>query len=128
MKQLSTFLNFILVCTLVCILVMLGLPDRTVKATQYTAAADSCDSSRSVHVSGTAVVNVTPNLFVNLGDQSALLQLVVQWDLAQNWQLLGSLNAPVGSSGTEYGGLETGVDNLTLEVGPSLFAQLAWYF
>ncbi len=71
MKQLSTFLNFVLVCVLVCILVMLGLPDRTVRATEYTAATDSCDSSRTVQVSGTAVVNVTPDrALIQLGVQS----------------------------------------------------------
>ena len=71
MKQFSTFLNFVLVCTLVCILVMLGLPDRTARATTYPAAADSCDSSRTVHVSGTAVVNVTPDrALIQLGVQS----------------------------------------------------------
>ena len=71
MKQISTFLNLVLICTLVCILVMLGLPERTVRATEYSAAADSCDSSRTVHVSGTAVVNVTPDrALIQLGVQS----------------------------------------------------------
>jgi hypothetical protein len=82
----------------------------------------------SLLVEWTPLLNLTPNLFVNLGDESVLAQLVAQWDLAQNWQLLGALTAPFGSKGTEYGGLETGVDDLTLEVGPSLFIQLAWYF
>ena len=82
----------------------------------------------SLLVELTPLVNVTPNLFFNADDGSALAQLVLQWDLAQNWQLLASVAAPFGSSNTEYGGLETGVDDLTLEVGPSLFAQLAWYF
>jgi hypothetical protein len=82
----------------------------------------------SLLVEVTPLLNLTPNLFVNAEDGSALAQLVLQWDPAQDWQLLGSLTVPVGSSNTEYGGLETGVDDLTLEVGPSLFAQLAWYF
>ena len=82
----------------------------------------------SLLVEMTPLVNVTPNLFLNLGDGSALAQLLVSWDLAQDWQLLASLNLPLGSAGTEYGGLETGIDDLTLEAGPSLFAQLAWYF
>jgi hypothetical protein len=82
----------------------------------------------SLLVEVTPLVNVTPNLFVNLGDGSALAQLVLQWNLAQDWQLLGALTAPLGSTGTEYGGLETERDDRTLEVGPSLFAQIAWYF
>ena len=74
------------------------------------------------------LLNVTANLFANLEDGSALAQGVVQWDLAQNWQLLAAATAPLGSKGTEYGGIETGLDGLTLAVGPSLLLQLAWYF
>ncbi|RLQ21014.1 hypothetical protein DWB85_14935 [Seongchinamella sediminis] len=70
----------------------------------------------------------TPNLFYNLGDSSGLVQLVAQYDLAQDWQLLVAGNIPFGASGTEFGGLDTGVDDLQLASGPSLFAQLAFYF
>ena len=71
MKQLSNSLNLILICLLVCILVVLALPDRNVGATEYTQSANSCDSSRSVNVSGTAVVNVTPDrALIQLGVQS----------------------------------------------------------
>ena len=102
------------------------LVDRIVRGELFTLGRHYVAASLLLEL--TPLLNVTPNLFVNLGDSSALLQLVMQWDLAQNWQLLGALSAPLGSSGTEYGGLETGVDDLTLEVGPSLFAQIAWYF
>ena len=74
------------------------------------------------------LVNVTTNLFANLEDGSGLTQVVLEWNLAQNWQLLASATAPLGSSGTEFGGIDTGIDDLTLAVGPSLLAQLAWYF
>ena len=74
------------------------------------------------------LVNVTTNLFANLEDGSALTQVVLEWDLAQNWQFLASAAVPLGSSGTEFGGIDTGIDDLTLAVGPSLLAQLAWYF
>ncbi len=76
----------------------------------------------------TPLLHLTPNLFLNLGDGSALVQLNLQWDLSQNWQLLGALSVPVGPGGTEFGGLESGAEDLTLSVGPSLFAQIAWYF
>ena len=102
------------------------LVDRIVRGELFTLGRHYVAGSLLLEL--TPLLNVTPNLFVNLGDSSALLQLVMQWDLAQNWQLLGALSAPLGSSGTEYGGLETGVGDLTLEVGPSLFAQIAWYF
>jgi hypothetical protein len=74
------------------------------------------------------LVNVTSNLFANAEDGSALAQVVIRWDLAQNWQLLAAATAPLGSKGTEYGGIETGLDDLTLAVGPSALLQLAWYF
>ena len=74
------------------------------------------------------LVNVTTNLFANLEDGSALTLVVLEWDLAQNWQFLASAAVPLGSSGTEFGGIDTGIDDLTLAVGPSLLAQLAWYF
>ncbi len=102
------------------------LADRLARGELFTIGRHYLAGSLLVEL--TPLVNITPNLFLNLEDGSALVQLVLQWDLAQNWQFLGSLNAPVGSSGTEYGGLETGLDDLTTEVGPSLFAQLAWYF
>ena len=70
----------------------------------------------------------TPNLFFNLGDSSGLVQLVSQYDLAQDWQLLLAGNLPFGSQGTEFGGLDSPVDGLQLSSGPSLFAQLAFYF
>jgi len=74
------------------------------------------------------LINVTPNLFINLGDGSAFAQLIGQWDVGQNWQLLASLSVPMGPAGTEYGGLETGIEGFRLSTGPSVFAQLAWYF
>lgn len=91
---------------------------------------------------------LSPNLFHNLGDGSGLLQLVGQYDLAQNWQLLVAANVPYGGDGTEYGGLEVpgqespgqespgqespgqespGQDS-RFSTGPGLFAQLAFYF
>ena len=74
------------------------------------------------------MINVTPNLFYNLGDNSALAQLVVQWDMAQDWQLLGALNLPIGPAGTEFGGLELEGEDLDLGAGPGVFAQVAFYF
>ena len=82
----------------------------------------------SLQVEVTPLLNVSPNLFYNLGDNSALAQVILQWDLAQDWQVLGALNLPLGPSGTEYGGLETGQDDLNLGTGPGLFAQVAFYF
>jgi len=82
----------------------------------------------SMTIEVTPLFNVVPNLFLNLGDGSALAQLVAQWDVSQNWQVLASVNVPVGPAGTEYGGLDSRVEGLQLSTGPALFAQLAFYF
>tara|TARA_R110001599_G_scaffold351822_1_gene584684 strand:+ start:11933 stop:13195 length:1263 start_codon:yes stop_codon:yes gene_type:complete len=82
----------------------------------------------SVLVELAPLLNVTANLFANAQDGSALAQVVLQWDLAQNWQLLAAATAPVGSNGTEYGGIETDFGDLTLAVGSTALVQLAWYF
>ena len=59
---------------------------------------------------------------------NVLAQLVAQFDWKQNLLVLGALNLPLGSDGTEYGGIESPVDGLYYSSGPSVFAQLAWYF
>jgi hypothetical protein len=82
----------------------------------------------SVLVEVTPLLHLTPNLFVNLDDGSLLAQLVGQYDLAQDWQLLCAVNLPVGSSDSEYGGFDSGIEDFEISYGASVFAQLAWYF
>jgi len=82
----------------------------------------------SASIELTPLFRVSPNLFVNLGDDSGLVQVVGSYDLAQNWQLLVAANAPFGGRGTEYGGLVLPGQNRTVGTGPSLFTQLAFYF
>lgn len=84
----------------------------------------------SVQVEMHPLLNLTPALFYNLGDGSALAQLGLRWDMAEDWQLLGAANVPMGPARTEFGGLslpEPLAEN-TLAVGPSLLLQLAYYF
>lgn len=71
---------------------------------------------------------MTPNVFVNLSDGSALVQLVTQNDLRENLVLLAAVNLPVGADGTEFGGIETGVQGQYFSTSLGFFAQLAWYF
>ncbi len=75
---------------------------------------------------------LTPNAFINLSDGSALVQVVSQHDIAQEWQILASLNIPVGRNGSEYGGIETGIEvdgeSTYLSTSLSFTFQLAWYF
>jgi hypothetical protein len=82
----------------------------------------------SVMIEMTPLWSVTPVLLANIGDPSALLQLMSTYSLGDNMTLRGSINLPIGSSGTEFGGIETGAPGLYLSTGPGLFAQFAWYF
>jgi hypothetical protein len=82
----------------------------------------------SLLVEVTPLFTVTPNVFWNLGDSSALLQLVTQNSLGDNLLLLGAIGIPVGASGTEYGGIETGLPNTYYSSNLSAFLQLNWYF
>jgi uncharacterized protein len=79
MKQFSTVVNAVLASTLIFILLGIGLPGFNVHAITPTptpasnqqAQSAACDSSRSVQVSGVAVVNVTPDRAqLKLGVQS----------------------------------------------------------
>ena len=76
----------------------------------------------------TPLLQVTPTAFVNVEDRSAFLQLSVRSDISEETLLQGSLNVPVGPSGTEFGGPESGVENRFLARGPSLFLQISHYF
>jgi len=82
----------------------------------------------SVTVEVTPLFNLTPNIFVNLIDPSALAQLVFSYDWKQDVRILGALNFPIGPNGSEYGGIDSTQPGLYISTGPSLFAQLAWYF
>jgi uncharacterized protein YggE len=75
MKQISNILNALLACTLMFMLVAVGLPNLTAQAASPDETTEEselvCNTGRSVQVSGTAVVNVTPDrVLIQLGVQS----------------------------------------------------------
>jgi len=82
----------------------------------------------SLTVEVTPLFNLTPKIFINLTDPSALAQVVLAYDWKQNIQLLAALNLPIGPGGTEYGGVDAEIPGLYVSTGSSLFTQLAWYF
>jgi len=82
----------------------------------------------SVTVEVTPLLVLTPNLFLNITDPSALAQLVLAYDWKQDLQILAALNFPIGPNGSEYGGIEAVQPDMYVSTGPSLFVQLAWYF
>lgn len=82
----------------------------------------------SLTVELTPLLNLTPNVFFNIADPSALAQMVLTYDWKQDIQLLAALNVPIGPNGSEYGGIDATQPGLYVSVGGSIFAQLAWYF
>lgn len=80
MKQLSTLVNTILAVVLILILLSTGMPNFNAQAAATTPTTtanptkepeNSCNSDRTVQVSGTAVVNVAPDrTLIELGVQS----------------------------------------------------------
>lgn len=75
MKQTTTILNTLLTCILMLMVVAVGLPNLNAQAASHTVATQDsdviCNTGRSIQVSGTAVVNVTPDrVLIQLGVQS----------------------------------------------------------
>jgi uncharacterized protein YggE len=80
MKHISTFINVILAVTLILILLSTGLPNFGVQAAATApttspqpvqVSESSCNSNRTIQVSGAAVVNVAPDrALIQLGVQS----------------------------------------------------------
>lgn len=78
MKQIPTILNTVLACALIFILVSICVPNIGVKAAPPTPTPEptqqinvGCNPSRTIQVSGTAVVNVKPDrALIQLGVQS----------------------------------------------------------
>lgn len=71
---------------------------------------------------------LTPTVFLNAADGSALIQLHTQNSLRENLSFLGSISVPVGPKGTEFGGIALGVTNRYFSTDLGVFAQIAWYF
>jgi len=82
----------------------------------------------SVLIEMTPLWSVSPTLLGNLTDPSGLLQLVTNYSLSDNMTLLGSLNVPFGSNGSEFGGPASLAPGRYFSQDAGLFAQFAWYF
>jgi len=82
----------------------------------------------SVMIEVTPLWSLSPTLLMNVSDPSGLLQLVTNYSLSDNMTLLGSLNFLVGSNGSEFGGIESGIPGRYFSTDAGVFAQWAWYF
>jgi hypothetical protein len=82
----------------------------------------------SAMIEVTPLFLLTPNVFCNLTDPSALVQVVFQNDLKENLLLWSAINLPLGADGTEFGGPATEIPDRYLSSGPSASIQLVWYW
>lgn len=71
---------------------------------------------------------LSPKIFANIEDGSALFQLVTRINLGENMEFLGAANLPLGPDGREYGGIPSGTDGPFLASNANIFVQFAWYF
>ena len=106
--------------------VMGSTTERVLRRQLFTLGRHYIAASAMIEV--TPLWTVTPILLANVGDPSALVQLTSRLSLGDNLTLLGSVNLPIGPSGSEFGGISTGMDDRFLSSGPGVFAQLAVYF
>ena len=102
------------------------LIERIARGELFTLAQNYLAASATIELTPLWLLSTTG--FVNLDDDSLLLQLVSRHDLAEDYQLLLAMNLPSGSEGSEYGDIDSAVEDRPLSTGVSLFAQLAAYF
>jgi len=82
----------------------------------------------SLTVEMTPLFRLTPTMFLNLQDPSALAQIVAQYDWKQDLVILTAVNIPIGPDGSEYGGPESDTEGKYLSGDASVFVQVGWYF
>ncbi len=102
------------------------LVDRYARGELFTLGRHYIAASALIEV--TPLWLLTPNVFLNASDGSSLVQLVSSYDFKQDWLFLTALSIPIGPPGTEFGGIDSGIEGKQLSTGLNLFAQLAWYF
>lgn len=102
------------------------LLERLARGEVFTLGRNYIAASATIEV--TPLFQLTPNLFANLDDPSALLQIATQNDLLQDLLLWGAVNVPIGADGTEFGGIPSGIDGVYLSSNFSVLAQLVWYW
>ena len=109
-----------------CLAASPELVERIARRQVFTLGRHYLGGSMMVEV--TPLFTLTPNVFWNVGDGSALLQLVSTNSLGDNLTLLGAVGVPLGPSGTEYGGIETDIPGVYFSSSLNAFLQLNWYF
>ncbi|MEM9208661.1 MAG: hypothetical protein AAGA61_05415 [Pseudomonadota bacterium] len=109
--------------------VLLGQPElteRIARGETFTLGRHYLGAGVTVEL--TPLLLLTPNLFANLDDPSALLQVLAQYSLGDNLTFIGALNISLGPDGSEFGGVDAGLPGQYLSRSAGVFAQLGWYF
>ena len=106
-----------------------GNPDllkRLDRGELFTLGQNYIAASATIEV--TPLWILTPNIFININDDSIFAQLVSTYDLKQEWRLHAALSIPTGKAGTEFGGIDSGIIGKQLSTELNIYAQLSWYF
>ncbi|WP_455209915.1 hypothetical protein [Kaarinaea lacus] len=82
----------------------------------------------NISLETTPLTLLSTNLFVNIADPSALLQVVYNFDWRQNLTMFSGLSLPMGAAGSEFGGIPTGTADVYYSSGNAVFLQLAYFF
>ena len=102
------------------------LTERIVRGETFTLGQNYLGAGVTIEM--TPLFLLTPNLFANLDDPSALLQVLGQYSLGDNLTVLGAVNVSLGPNGSEFGGIDVGLPGQYLSRSAGVFAQLGWYF
>ncbi len=74
------------------------------------------------------LLRLSPVVFYNIDDGSYLLQLLLSYEMRQNFSLQMGMNLTQGSAGAEYGGIEITPGSATLPSEDTVFIQMNAYF
>ncbi len=102
------------------------LTERLARGETFTLGRNYLGAGVTIEM--TPLFLLTPNLFANLDDPSALLQVLAQYSLGDNLTFLGAVNVSLGPDGSEFGGIDAGLPGQYLSRSAGVFAQLGWYF
>ncbi len=103
-----------------------ALSERIARGELFALARDY--TALGLQIEFTPLFNMYTNLITNLNDSSKFLQLRGVYDWQQNVQLMGGLNLPSGSQGTEYGGVPVAGTAAFATTGKSVYLRGAYYF
>jgi hypothetical protein len=104
-----------------------ALKDRLARGQLFSLRRDYLAGGATIEA--TPLLNISPTLILNLDDGSAFALLAATYSLSDDLTLVAGAQAPLGASGTEFGGLPLSPANpLTVAAPARLYVQLRRYF